>query len=466
MYKLNYFNFRVINEKEFFLTNDFGNFIFLPKNSFDRLIKKSLSKDDENYNLLMELGFIYENKEKFLIDFVDKLKENKNVLFSRTRLHIFVLTNKCNLGCIYCQAKASSNKSGFMQLKDATKFVDIALSSPENELDFEFQGGEPTLNFETLKYIVEYTEKTKGEKKVNYNVVTNLYSLTDNMIEFFIKYSIGISTSLDGDEILHNSNRISKENNSFNNLKENIKKLKIYYNSIEKNINIGAIQTTTRYSLMRYKEIIDTFLNLGMDGIFLRPLSPLGNSIDSWAKIGYTPEEFLEFYKNSLKYIISLNKKGIFFKENNTILFLKRIYQNNKLNYMELRSPCGAVVGQLAYNYDGNIYSCDEGRMLKEMDDETFKVGDTNSNYDDILESPVTKSLLIASTLEINPQCNSCVYNQYCGTCPVYNYVAQKNIFGKQPENYKCKINKGILDYIFYIIRNNEEERKIITSWL
>lgn len=466
MYKINYFNFKPFKNNEFILTNDFGNFIFLKDDIFQKLLNNTLESKTIEYQNLFDLGFIYEDEEEFFINFVEKLRSNKNALFLRTKLHIFALTNKCNLGCIYCQAKSSHLKEGVMKKDIALKFVDIALSSPENELDFEFQGGEPTLNFEVLKTIVEYSEANKKEKIINYNLVTNLYNLTEEMIQFLLKYNIGISTSLDGNLEVHNSNRISLNNNSFQNLKINIKKLRDYYSKIGKKCNIGAIQTTTKKSLSNYKEIIDTFLDLGMDGIFLRPLSPLGNSIDSWSKIGYTPEEFLEFYKNSLNYIISLNKNGIFFKENNTTLFLKRIYQNNKLNYMELRSPCGAVVGQLAYNYDGNIYSCDEGRMLKEINDETFKVGDINSSYNDLLNSPITKSLLVASCLETVPQCSTCPYNQYCGTCPVYNYVAQNNIFGKQPMNYKCKINKGILDHIFNILRYDEEASKIITSWL
>lgn len=466
MYKLNFFNFKEFSTDEFLLTNDFGNFIFLSKNNFEKLINKNLTSTDSDYNKLIELGFIYEDEEVFFINFVEKLRVNKSALFSRTKLHIFALTNKCNLGCVYCQAKSSHLKSGVMKKEDALKFVDIALSSSEKELDFEFQGGEPTLNFDVLKAIVEYTETKKNDKIIRYNLVTNLYNITDEMIDFLIKYNIGISTSLDGNLELHNSNRISVANNSFQNLKNNIKRLKEHYKKEEHSFNIGAIQTTTRKSLSNPQKIIDTFIELGMDGIFLRPLSPLGNSIDSWNKIGYTAEDFLKFYKEALNYIIDLNKKGILFKENNTALFLKRIFQNSQLNYMELRSPCGAVVGQLAYNYDGNIYSCDEGRMLKEIGDEIFKVGNSHSKYEDILNNPTTKSLLVSSCLETVPQCSSCVFNQYCGTCPVYNYMAQNNIFAKQPENYKCKINKGILEHIFYILRYDEESKKIITSWL
>ena len=104
--------------------------------------------------------------------------------------------------------------------------------------------------------------------------------------------------------------------------------------------------------------------------------------------------------------------------------------------------------------------------MLKELDDESFKIGNSNSTFNDLIENPISKSLLSSSCLEAIPSCHNCVYQPYCGTCPVYNYVSQKNIFGKQPENYRCKINFGILNYIFSILKANSEESSIITSWL
>ena len=41
--------------------------------------------------------------------------------------------------------------------------------------------------------------------------------------------------------------------------------------------------------------------------------------------------------------------------------------------------PCGAAIGQLAYNYDGKIFTSDEGRMLHEMGDSTFLIGDVHT---------------------------------------------------------------------------------------
>lgn len=465
MYKLNYFNFKSF-KNELLITNDLGEFLFITNKDLDMLLNYKLITNTVLYNSLLEKGFIYENKDCFISNKSSKLRENKSYLFEGTQLHIFVLTNKCNLSCIYCQAKSSSSKCDMMNENDAFKFVDIALQSTSNKLAFEFQGGEPTLNFDIIKKIFYYTESKKGHKKITYNLVTNLFDFKDEHIKFLLENNINFCTSIDGDSEVHNYNRISSERNSYEKLQANIKKVKEYYLDKGKTFQLQAIQTTTRKTLENPKKLLETFLELEMNGIFLRPLTPLGNSIHNWKKIGYTPEEFLLFYKEILNLIIELNKNGIKFIENNAILFLKRIFKSYEINYMELRSPCGAGIGQIAYNYDGNIYTCDEGRMLKEEQDSTFLLGGTNDRLQNIITNDINKSVLLASCLEILPGCSSCVYQQYCGVCPVYNYKEQKNIFSNPNINYKCKINKGILDIIFNILSEESEAKEILLSWI
>ena len=80
-----------------------------------------------------------------------------------------------------------------------------------------------------------------------------------------------------------------------------------------------------------------------------------------------------------------------------------------------LRSPCGGVIGQLAYNYNGDIFTCDEGRMLAETGDLSFKLGDVfHSTFSQIFESSVCKLVCTASCLESIPCCEQCVYSPYC----------------------------------------------------
>ena len=73
-----------------------------------------------------------------------------------------------------------------MDTKTAEKAVDIALQSPSKFLTFEFQGGEPLLNLETLKHIIAYAKTRSGDKQIVYNLITNLTHIDDSTIEFLI----------------------------------------------------------------------------------------------------------------------------------------------------------------------------------------------------------------------------------------------------------------------------------------
>jgi len=130
---------------------------------------------------------------------------------------------------------------------------------------------------------------------------------------------------------------------------------------------------------------------------------------------------------------------------------------------MDLRSPCGGAIGQLAYYYDGNIYTCDEGRMLAEMGNDSFKIGNVYENsYTELMQSDTTKAMCISSCTECLPYCRNCVYMPYCGTCPVINLAQDNNIFAKNPQEYRCKIYKEILNILFDYIENRPEVIEIL----
>ena len=91
--------------------------------------------------------------------------KNNAGLFFGTTLNIFVLTLACNLNCLYyCHAEYERGGKPFMDEETARRAVDFALQTPENALNFEFRGGEPLLNFKTLKTIVEYANERRGDK--------------------------------------------------------------------------------------------------------------------------------------------------------------------------------------------------------------------------------------------------------------------------------------------------------------
>ncbi len=460
--KLNFFNFKKFGNRVL-LTNDLGKYLFVGEDEFKKIISKTIEPDSELEKKLIEARMIYtetdleySNMNKY------NVRELKSHMNSATSLHIFVVTTACNMSCVYCQANNGRTKPHlFMDPNTAEKAVDIALQSPEEYLSFEFQGGEPLLNFEIIKHIVNYAEENKGNHKINYNVVTNLTLLSDEILDFLIEYSFSISTSIDGPQNVHDRNRyFTGGTGTYNKVIESVNKIR------NAGLRVGAIETTTRMSLDYPKEIVRSYVNMGFDSIFLRPLTPLGKATVNWSEIGYSPEEFIAFYRKGLEELILINKSGIFIKEEHASILLKRI-DGQSMNYMELRSPCGAGIGQLAYYSDGNVFTCDEGRMFYEMGKDTFCLGNVyNHSYKEIVESGICRTVCVSSILETIPGCCDCVYQAYCGTCPVVNYAHSNDVIEKTPRGYRCKIYSGMLDSLFeYFLEEDEDTNCILKSW-
>ena len=405
-------------------------------------------------------GFLYEGTDlEFLKLWNMRVLHQKGYLTRATTLHIFVVTTCCNLNCVYCQANSGYRCSNLMMTEEtAKKAVDIALQSPEEELNFEFQGGEPLINFQIIKFIVEYAEKNIGIHRINYSLVSNLILLTDEMITFIKEHHISVSTSVDGNELVHDRNRhFQNGDGSYLKVISSIERLR------KAGISVGAIETTTKDSLPYAEEIIDAYKDLHFHNIFIRPLTPLGRAKKEWNEIGYTTDEFLQFYERALKEIVKLNQSGYLISETQQTIFLNRIL-GRYVNYMELRSPCGGGFGQIAYYADGKIFTCDEGRMLYEMGDASFCIGNVEENsFKEIINTQVCKTVASSSTIESIPGCSDCAYQPYCGTCPVVNYALYGDIIEKTPRGYKCRLYQGMFDIIF---KNFERYEPNITHLL
>lgn len=461
---INYFNFKQFRDK-YLLTNDAGRYQFVDQETLGKMISGDAINERERNSLISNYFIFDEDPEVFIEKIKYPVRDNKRYLFGATSLHIFVLNNACNMSCVYCQAKDDNSMvPHYMDEETACKSVDIALQSPARDLSFEFQGGEPLLNFDILKCIVRYAEEKKGAKNISYNVVTNLTLINNDMLRFIKEYNINICTSLDGDKLLHDSNRVFKSDGTgtYDIVRSNMEWLN------KNGYRANAIQTTTRNSLSRYKQIIDAYIDAGQEELFIRPLTRLGTADKDWEEIGYSAEEFVEFYRNCMDYILELNKAGTYIREKHAMIFLEKIIAGISPNYMELRSPCGASVGQLAYFYDGSIYTCDEGRMLSEMGDPSFRLGSVYADdYSSIMQSDVCRTVCIASLLEGQLNCCDCVYQPYCGVCPVVTLAQEKDLFSKDIKNYRCTVYQGMLDYLFgKLYENDEVTVSILKSWI
>ena len=88
---------------------------------------------------------------------------------------------------------------------------------------------------------------------------------------------------------------------------------------------VEALPTITRPSLTRWKDIVDQFVAVGCRAIFLRKLDPFGFAAKSAKTLGYSMDEYLEFYANAVDYIIELNRQGVQVMERHAAIMLNKI---------------------------------------------------------------------------------------------------------------------------------------------
>ena len=193
---------------------------------------------------------------------------------------------------------------------------------------------------------------------------------------------------------------------------------------------VEALPTLTRPSLTRWKEIVDEFVAVGCRAIFLRKLDPFGFAAKSAKTLGYSMDEYLEFYANAVDYIIELNRQGVQVMERHAAIMLNKILVDEEPNYLDLRTPGGACIGQLGYAPDGGVYSSDEGRFVASMGDDMFRIGTVHDSYQQLMTNAATRALVMAGLNDGQPDCVSCVYKPWCGQQVEYNYKTQGSLHG------------------------------------
>ena len=430
----------------FLLSNDAGYNVCLNKKQFEAFLKGKI-KDKKCKNQLSEKNF-FRNR----LDF-DVLAERLSSCFLKDwqgpHIHIISVTKRCDSNCFYCGATASFGKAinNDMTLETAKKTVDFIFNIQSRDLMVEFQGGEPLLNFKTVKFIINYVKKKNKpfKKNIHFSIVTNLIGMDEKKLDFLIKNKVTVCSSLDGPKILHDLNRKIPKGSAHKIVSKWLKKITLLS---KKNNTIeapNAICTISRSSLKYPEQIVDEFLKCGLKRVQLGPLDPLGKAALNWDSVGYSAKEFLDFYKKAFDYIISLNKKGIKVYEKGALMFARQILTGQRPRYQNLD-----FIYRLAYNYNGNIYGSDEARMLSNAGDEFFQLGNVYENsFESLLNKPMARTLFLSAFgFLTQPLCARCAYNPYCHIMPVYNYAAQGSFWGNMATSERCKIFKGVFDII------------------
>lgn len=475
---LAYFRFKKLDEETMLITNDLWAYSYLTNDEFKDFIQwwENLSSEK-----IKELSFkkFFKNTEYYKSDTKFEYGMKNSYLAFGPILHILVVTLRCNHKCQYCHAAVApmSAKKMDMSIDTAQKVVDTMFFSTSPIITIEFQWWEALVNWDVVRFVIEYATKKwqKLQKKVDFCIVTNLSLMTDDKLQYLLDHNVNISTSLDGNDEIHNYNRTFQDGNSYEQVTYWIQKINGEYekkaaqNGEDYAKKIGALTTVTKKTLPYYKELVDTYLDLGLDGIFLRPLNPYGFAAADLEKLWYSDEQFLEFYRNALDYILEINKGGKVLREHFSTIYLSKILKPRDPNFLDDRSPCWASIGQVAYNHDGKIYSCDEWRMLARMWINNFQIWEVSENpgltYEQMIMSDTTDIMVQSSTLDGMPWYNESVYKPYMWVCPIHNYKSRGNVYPNFSLDSKKKISYGVIDYLFQKMKDSEN-KKVFLQWI
>lgn len=126
------------------------------------------------------------------------------------------LTQNCNLRCSYCAYTNSNNTSQRnhslkkMDLKTAKNSIDFFVkhSCDSRSVAIGLYGGEPLIEFELLKQIIEYAESQFIGKKVTFSMTTNGTLLTPEKFMYLIQHNVSVVVSIDGPKRIHDTNRV------------------------------------------------------------------------------------------------------------------------------------------------------------------------------------------------------------------------------------------------------------------
>lgn len=472
-YRLLPFRFDRWPDGRVFVSNEVGEYLFLPPAVFADFTAHTLNPNNPHYADLKARHFLVDNRSSALFDLLAaKYRTKKSFLDGFTKLHIFVTSLRCNQSCPYCQVSRQGQEADAglfdMSPQILERSIRLMLASPAPHVTMEFQGGEAFVRFDLLQEAVTLTKRLNVNvgKQIDFVACSNLTLLEDRHLDWCKQEGVTLSTSLDGPEYLHDRNRpMGKGKASHAVVTRNIRRAQ---EALGKQA-VSALMTTTRESLKHPREIVDEYLRLDLGSLFVRELNPYGFASKSATALGYTIEAFIEFYRTILDYIIAINRKGRTFSEAFASLTLTKMLTPWPIGFVDLQSPSGAGIGVCVYNYDGDVYASDESRMLVEMGDTSFRLGNVLENtYEEIFFGETMQAIAAASCNETLAGCSDCAYQSYCGADPVRHWRTQHDMFGNRGagDDY-CKKNMFVIKHLLSLLEAADPElERIFWAWI
>ena len=351
-----------------------------------------------------------------------KLKEKTAGVVKALCLHI---SHTCNLNCSYCFASQGkyNGERAMMSFEVGKRALDFLIenSGTRRNLEVDFFGGEPLMNFDVVKQLVEYARSVEKQynKNFRFTLTTNGILIDDDVIDFANREMSNVVLSLDGRKEVHDRFRVDYAGNgSWEKIVPKFKKLvdardgKNYY-----------MRGTFTHANPDFLEDIKQMLELGFNELSMEPVVCAAGDPSE-----LTEEDLpivLDQYEKLAELMLQKDREGKPFTFYHYMIDLT----GGPCIYKRI-SGCGSGTEYMAVTPWGDLYPCHQF-----VGDEKFKLGDIWMG----VNNTEIQNEFAACNVYAHPECRDCWARLYCsGGCAANAYHSTGSVTGVY--EYGCKL--------------------------
>ena len=343
-----------------------------------------------------------------------KFKEKSGDVIKALCLHV---AHTCNLNCAYCfasQGKYNGERAimSFEVGKQALDFL-VKHSGKRHNLEVDFFGGEPLMNFQVVKDLVAYARSIEKEagKNFRFTLTTNGMLIDDDVIDFANREMSNVVLSLDGRKEVHDRYRVDYAGNgSWERIVPKFQKLvrerggRNYYMR-------GTFTHHNPDFLQDIRQMLDLgFTELSMEPVVCAPDDPTALTEEDRRIV-------LDQYEKLAELMLEREREGRPFTFYHYMIDLS----GGPCIYKRI-SGCGSGTEYMAVTPWGDLYPCHQF-----VGDEHFRLGDIWHG----LDNPEVQKEFASCNVYAKPECRDCWAKLYCsGGCAANAFHATGSITG------------------------------------
>ena len=393
-------------------------------------------KTEEIDEVMQELNQLIKNKQLFSEDAYEQVVENfheRETVVKALCLHI---AHDCNLACKYCFAGEGEyhGDRSMMSFEVGKKAIDFLIqnSGSRKNLEVDFFGGEPLMNFDVVKQIVAYAREQEKEanKNFRFTLTTNGVLLDDETIEYINQNMHNVVLSIDGRKEVHDRMRpTSNGKGSYQLILEQFLKM-----ADVRNQNNYYVRGTFTHHNLDFAEDVLHLADLGFQQISVEPV--VAEDDKEYALKEEDVPTLVDQYEYLAKKMVAYKKEG---KDFNFFHFMIDLGQGPCV--IKRLTGCGSGSEYLAVTPWGDLYPCHQFVGMEE-----FKIG----TVDEGIEKFDLQKKFKGCHVYTKDTCKDCWAKFYCsGGCHANAYNFHKDIH--KVYDLGCELEKKRVECAIYL---------------